>query len=133
MLYGGQSGGKQYTDTWTYRKDEWKVIDIGNGPSPRIGYTTCVDKSGDLVLFGGGRTNDLYKFGEITVQTVFELIEWKLDSATLTASVAAVFSALVFFGLVVLALYVCVRRCIKKRKQKQSMGLLRKNDEAFEI
>jgi len=133
MLYGGQAGGKRYTDTWSYHKDAWKLLDIGNGPSARIGYTTCVDKSGDLVLFGGGRTNDLYKYGEITVQTVFELIEWKLDSATLTASVAAVFSALVFFGLVVLALYLCVRRCVKKRKQKQSMGLLRKNDEEFEI
>lgn len=128
MLYGGKSGSKEYTDTWSYKKDQWKIEDIGNGPSPRIGATTCVDKSGDLVLFGGGDTNDLYKYGDITVQTVFELIEWKLDSATLTASVAAVFSALVFFGLVVLALYVCVRHCVKKRKKRDAMNILRRDD-----
>ena len=119
MLYGGKSGTKEYVDTWRYEGDHWKLEDVGNGPSPRTGFTACTDFSGNLLLFGGGDTNDLFKYGKFTVKNVFELIEWKLDSATLTASVAAVMSSLVFFGLVVLAIYLCIRHCIKKRKKNR--------------
>lgn len=137
MLYGGRAGSKNYVDTWRYAGGQWNLEDVGNGPSPRYGSATCTDFSGNLLLFGP--PNDLWKYGKFTVRNIFQLIEWKLDSATLAASVAAVMSSFVFFGIVIVSLVFCVRRCIKRKRQKSAFGeisepvLKRHTNEDYEL
>jgi len=135
MLYGGQSGSKNYVDTWIYNHKHWTLKDNGNGPSPRWGFTTCTDFSGNLFLFGGSdKNNDLWKYGKFTVKNIFQLIEWKLDSATLTSTIAAVMSSLVFFGIIIMAMVLCVRRCQKKRRDRKGVAAsLRGNDGDYDL
>lgn len=132
MLYGGQSGSKHYTDTWKYSNKEWQMVDEGNGPAPFSnpnGFATTSDLQGNLFYYDS--QGAVYKYGKLTVRNIFQLIDWKLDSATFSASIAAIMSSIVFFGLLLLTMVVCIRYCIRKRKKKHGIPLLhRVEDEA---
>lgn len=122
-LFGGISGSKLYGDTWSYSLDnkEWKLISESAGPSARWGSGQCTDDStGYVYLFGADGHNDMWQYGPFTAKNLFEQIEWKLDSATLASTLAAIMSTLVFVGLVILGIAYCAYRCKKRRRAKAS-------------
>jgi hypothetical protein len=134
ILFGGISGSKLYGDTWSYSLDnkEWKMISENGGPSMRWGSGQCLDIStGYMYLFGANGHNDMWQYGPFTAKNAFEMIEWKLDSATLAASIAAIMSTLVAVGLLILAIGYCVYRC-KKRRIARSIPLAGGGNSGFE-
>jgi hypothetical protein len=121
LLFGGISGSKIYGDTWAYSLNgkEWRQISESGGPSMRWGSSLCTDEMTNYVyLFGADGHNDMWQYGPFTAKNVFEMIEWKLDSATLAATIAAIMSTFVFIGLVILAIAYCVSRCRNRRRDK---------------
>lgn len=134
ILFGGISGSKLYGDTWSYSLDnkEWKMISENGGPSMRWGSGQCLDIStGYVYLFGAEGHNDMWQYGPFTAKNAFEMIEWKLDSATLAASIAAIMSTLVMVGLVILAIGYCVYRC-KRRRYAKAVPLAGGSNSGFE-
>lgn len=124
-LFGGKSGSKIYADTWLFRKGEWSLIDSNDGPPEKWGLSSA-SSHGNVYMVLDGST---WKYGKITVKNIFQLIDWKLDSATFSSTIAAIMSSLVFFGLIVLAMMVCIRYCIRKRRANRfSDRILRQTD-----
>lgn len=135
-LYGGQSGSRLYVDTWVYspKDGQWNLVDDGNGPLPTaLGAGSCSDLEGNLYYYGPEK-GQVWEYGKFTVHTILEMIEWKLDSATLAATVAAIMSSFLFFGLLFLAIISCIRKCRKARLQRGplSMAVLRRDNEESE-
>lgn len=125
-LYGGQSGSKNYDDTWMFSNNQWTLVDVGNGPDPDwgLGFTRS---GGNVYVFLDG---NVWKYGKLTVRNIFQLIDWKLDSATFSATIAAIMSSLVFFALVILAVSLCVRFCIRRKKKNRfSESILRRAED----
>ncbi len=123
LLFGGQSGGKLYGDTWSYstRTKTWTLLK-DEGPTPRYGASYCHNNYNYLYMFGGTgeyTSNDVWQYGPFNVKNVIEMIEWKLDSATLMATWATALSAVILLLIIVIILLSCIRRCIAKRNAKQ--------------
>ena len=126
LLFGGLSGSKVYGDTWSYSPDTDIWTFVGNyGPSPRFGSGYCTDTSnGYLFLFGGSENgemmNDVWQYGPFTSVNIFQMIEWKLDSATLMATWAASVGTLVLLIIIVILMINWIRKCIINRKKRFS-------------
>lgn len=129
LLYGGQSGSKLFGDTWSYNAatNSWR-IKATDGPIARYGMGYCVDTNGYLNMFGGSDglyvLNDLWQYGPFTVKTVVDMVQWKLDSATIMATWAASTSTIVLGIFVVLTLGFCIRKCLQKKKHSYPIGNL---------
>lgn len=121
MLYGGQSGSKLFGDTWYYNfnTQSWRVK-ATDGPVPREGMAACVDSNGYLNLFGGNDglyiLNDLWQYGPFTVKNVVDMVQWKLDSATIMATWAATTSTIMLVLFTVVLLGFCARKCIARKR-----------------
>lgn len=137
-LYGGQSGSKLYTDTWFYAGREWHIQDTGNGPVPTTeGAGAAADSEGNLYYFSPADAS-VWREGKLTVGTIMQLIQWKLDSATLAATAAAIFAAFSFFFMLFLSVVLCIRGCIKRRRAARergplSMAVLRRDQDDDEV
>lgn len=54
LLFGGLTRSGFAADTWTWRGEEWRRLDLAVSPSARLGAAMAVDPvSNRLVLFGG--------------------------------------------------------------------------------
>ena len=130
LIFGGIAGSKLLEDTWAYSVNDKKWTFKGNtGPSAREAASYCINHDGYIVMFGGKTgpttlTNDVWKYGPFTAQNVFEMIEWKLDSATLAATIAAAGVIILLVMLIALCIYTCIKRCVAKRKQDQQYSYM---------
>ena len=124
ILYGGLSGSKVYGDTWIYtpETDRWQFKDT-SGPLPRSGASSCLDSNGYLLMYGGNDLdisyNDVWQYGPFNVQNIFDKLQWQLDSATLMSTWAAATSSISLFIIVIVLIYVAVRRCLLRRKERR--------------
>jgi hypothetical protein len=125
-VFGGKTGSELLQDTWSYsvQDETWKK-EKDNGPSARWGSSYCTRvQDGHLQLFGGTfqdpthMHNDVWKFGPLTVKNLFQFIEFKLDSATLAALLAACMSTITVTFLVVVSVAICVHKCRKRRESR---------------
>jgi hypothetical protein len=129
LLYGGQSGSQLFGDTWTYNAatNSWR-IKATDGPIARYGMAYCVDTNGYLNMFGGSDglyvLNDLWQYGPFTVKTVVDMVQWKLDSATIMATWAAASSTIVLGIFTVLVVGFCIRKCLQKKEKGYPLGNL---------
>ena len=137
MLYGGQSGSKIYSDTWAYSVSGKRWTQKGlDGPGQRWGSAYCTNpQTGELHLFGGGEVhNDCWKYGSFNIRNLFQQIQFKIDSATVSAFAAAILSGFSALGFIFLAIAICVLRCkrpprgytinaMEKLKEEDGFGL----------
>lgn len=129
MMYGGQSGSKMFGDTWSYTlaTNSWRIKST-DGPIPRTGMSYCIDSNGYMNMFGGNDglyvLNDLWQYGPFTVKTVVDMVQWKLDSATIMATWAAAASTILLGLFCVLLIGFCARKCMQKKSEKYPLGNL---------
>ena len=110
-LFGGISGSKIYGDTWVYSKSSWSQTSMsGSAPSARFGTAQCSDTHHTFV-FGG----DLWQFGPISVRDIVDMVQMKLDSATLFSFITMVILIVISVGAAFVALVNCVQKCRKRR------------------
>ncbi len=76
VLFGGESGGAKFGDTWTWKSQtsEWTLWPNAGGPSAREGCSMTYDPSrSKVVLFGGDDgafQSDLYEWNGATQQWI---------------------------------------------------------------
>ena len=125
VLFGGRIGGEVMGDTWAYsfESNMW-ARDSSQGPSQRWGMSTCTNARGDTYVFGGAVANpdkmhnDLWKFGNLNKQNLLEILNFQLDSTSLSAYTAAVMSILIFVTIVTTLIVVVIARCCKRRRDR---------------
>jgi hypothetical protein len=123
-VFGGRAGAKIHSDWWMYSHDQerWTRSDKSGGPSGRWGARGCKDSKNDFYMFGGSYEdpkqchNDLWKNGPLTARNIFQIIDFKLDTATLAALLGATMSTILVFITFVALLCICVRKCRKRRR-----------------
>lgn len=131
LLYGGIAGSKIYGDTWIFSPDTKLWTFLGNtGPSPRHEMSHCLTTFGYMYMFGGEgeyATNDIWQYGPYTVDSVFDMIENKLGSATLMATWAFVTSLVTLILIVIILILYCIRRCIDRKKNSFVINTSKRN------
>lgn len=100
MLFGGIAGSQVYGDTWKYNGKNWEQVGGSSSPTARYGAAGCMTQQGYLYLYGGSGNNDLWQYGPFSASNLIERIEWKLDSATIMATLSFVMSALIVVAVV---------------------------------
>jgi hypothetical protein len=119
---GGHLGAKLYTDSWVYDPSSgggvgWTEDEKRGGPNGRWGACSCVDAQNHFYMFGGTYEdpthlhNDLWKNGPLTGTDILTLLNFKLDTVTLSSMLAAAMSTMLMSILFILMLCVCVRKC----------------------
>jgi hypothetical protein len=126
LLFGGSAGSKLFEDTWSYSIVDKKWTFKGNtGPSAREAAGSCINSEGYLIIYSG----DTWKYGPFTARNVFELIEWKLDSATLAATIAAAGVFFLLFLVLCLCVYLCVLKCRQQKNAKKGPVFMQPSDD----
>lgn len=129
-LFGGRQGSEIYGDFWLYdvMKQQWVQQPEAGAPNARYGSSFCTSAEGYMYLFGGTfgedstvQHNDLWKYGPFTPGNILQLIDWKLDSATLAATATLALTIVILVLLLIFSIVICCNTC---RKRKQGQGHL---------
>jgi len=128
-IFGGHSGSNLLKDLWFYDHDleQWTQDDKSGGPTARYGAAHCIDEHGDMYTFGGSfedpkfAHNDLWKNGPLSSTNIFQLIGFKLDILTVSATLAATMSTIMTVVMFFVGLCLCVKRCRKHRYSAASV------------
>ena len=89
------------------------------------GAGTCTNAAGNTYVFGGATDdpsrmlNDMWKYGALSKQNILDILNFQLDSTSVSAYTAAVMSVLIFAFIVVKFFAKCLSRCCKRRRKKQ--------------
>lgn len=122
-LYGGVSGSKIYSDTWKYVDNQW--IDMSatyfSSPKDLSQFSVC----GSLYLFLG----EVWTFGNAKDLTILQKLENGLQSTSLWAFFATVISGIILISLYGLAFVLCLRKCIRNRRQQYMQPINTKANE----
>lgn len=121
-VFGGQSGAKIFKDIWFYNVElqQWIKDDKAGGPEARYGSSSCVDNKGTMFMHSGSPEDstrlysDIWQHGPLTSGNIFQLIEFKLDTATLAALLGGAMSTILVCALFIGMLCLCIIRCRRR-------------------
>lgn len=141
-IFGGRVGAEIFSDTWIWQNNEKWVQLFSAGPPARWGSGTCVNsQTGETFLFGGAtddptkKFNDLWKFGPLTKQNIFELLDFQFNSTALASYISATFIVMTFVLFVVSLLVWGICACRRRKRKVMSdleLKLTKDTDRAFE-
>lgn len=113
ILYGGRRNSLILRDTWEWRNFTRKWVLLEDNTGPRTLPTLAQGEFGDGLYFIEG-DGTLWRYGPTSYIPHFD-----------PALLAAVMSTLIFSFLVLISLFLLVRRCVRAKKSQRTVALLR--------
>lgn len=126
LIFGGKIGAEVLGDTWVYRfNDDMWVRDSDQSPSQRWGASSCTNAAGSTYVFGGAMDdpgkmhNDLWKYGPLNRQNLLDILDFQLNSTSISSYAAMVIAILILVFLAVKEIIKCGLRCCKRKRDRE--------------